>query len=115
MKSIVPRFVTTRTADSASGSENLPDSATEVLPPAESVCAAKVVAVTGAPGARMTRSCSVLLVVHPLAKEAVIGQVNAPVTVGMPVIVPVVLLKVRPAGRPVMLHEVRAEPVLTTA
>jgi hypothetical protein len=115
MKSIVPRFVTMRTADSESGSENLSASPTEAFPPAVSVCVPIVVAETGAPGARITRSCSVLLAVHPFAKVADMGQLNAPVTVGVPVIAPVELLKVRPVGKPVILHELRGDPVVTTA
>ena len=115
MKSIVPMFVTMRTADSESGSENLSASATEAFPPAARVCVVIVVAGTGAPGARITRSCSVLVAVQPFAKVADMGQLNAPVTVGVPVIAPVELLKFRPVGKPVMLHEVRVDPVVTTA
>ena len=112
---MVPTLVTTRTADSESGSENLSVRVTEVLPPFASVWPLMVVAFTGAPAARMTRSFRVLFEVQPLANVAVIGQLNTPVTVGVPETMPVLLLNVRPVGRPVMFQEVRAEAVLTTA
>ena len=115
MKFIVPRLVMICTADSESGSENLSVSVTLVLPPLASVWLLIVVAVTGATGGRTMRSCRVLLVVQPLAKVAVMGQRNAPETVGVPETTPVLLLNVSPVGRPVMFHEVRVDDVLTTA
>ena len=115
MKFIVPTLVMICTADSESGSENLSVSVTLVLPPLATVWLLMVVAVTGAAGGRMMRSCRVLLVVQPLANVAVIGHRNAPETVGVPETTPVLLLNVRPVGRPVMFQELRVDPVLTTA
>jgi hypothetical protein len=43
------------------------------------------------------------------------GHEKTPVTVGVPLTIPVELLKVRPVGRLVIFHELRAEEVLTTA
>ena len=66
-------------------------------------------------GGSTTRRVSVVLAVAPLTKVAVMGQLKTPVTVGVPVICPVVLLKVSPVGRLVMLQVLREASVLTTA
>ena len=71
-----------------------------------------VVAVTGGSTRRRVR---VVLAVAPPTKVAVMGQLKTPVKVGVPVICPVVLLKVSPVGRLVMFQVLREASVLTTA
>ena len=75
---MVPTLVTSRTADSESGSENLSVRLILVFPPAVSVCDAIVVAVTGLAGGRTTRTFKANVDVHPLAKVALSVALKRP-------------------------------------